>query len=256
MLGREGSDRVDAHRRVPPGEQTDTNRQRQAVQPNGLFRVDTDQRIVALTLDDGPDPAHTPYVLDLLNRAKAGATFFCVGVNAAFSPELVRRTVGEGHGIGNHTYNHRELQLMTPVQVQREIERGQRALVDIGIVRPDLFRPPKGFTDSIVGVLADADRFQTVFWDLCVERFVNRESVTDGVRSLLNEVRPGSIILAHDGGRIVGSGRPPLSRAKTMEALPMLLRGLHRDGYEVVDVATLLTRTATSLRPGASIVGE
>ena len=92
-------------------------------------------------------------------------------------------------------------------------------------------------------MLADAERYRTVFWDVCVERFVNHQPVTAGVAGLLARIRPGSIILAHDSGMITGSGRSPLSRARTMQALPMLLEGLAAAGLTVVDVPTLLRRT-------------
>ena len=89
------------------------------------------------------------------------------------------------------------------------------------------------------------DRYRTVFWDACVERFVNHQSVTDGVTQLLAKVRPGSIILAHDSGRIIGFGRTALSRARTMEALPLIIKGLQENGLRVVDIPTLLAATHT-----------
>src|SRR4051812_49861717 len=73
---------------------TDTTTRRRKVQPDALFRVRTDKRIVALTFDDGPDPAYTPDVLDLLDRHRATATFFVVGVNALAHPDLVAEERG------------------------------------------------------------------------------------------------------------------------------------------------------------------
>ncbi len=227
-------------------QQTRTNNQRAAVQPNGLFNITTAESIVALTLDDGPDPLYTPHVLDMLRKWKSSATFFQVGVNAAVGTELVKRVLDSGHSIGNHTFDHHELELLTPDQVQQQIEMGQKALMDAGVPRPELFRPPKGYTDEAVGILADANKYQTVFWDVCIERFVNHQPVAAGVDKLLTRIRPGSIILAHDGGRIEGSGRNPLSRLRTMQALPMVLRGLADRGIEVVDVPTLILRTAVT----------
>lgn len=216
------------------------------MQPNGLFRVRTNEPVVALTFDDGPDPLYTPDVLSLLKHADAAATFFLVGVNAAAEPDLVRDLVASGHSIGNHTYDHRELELLTPALVRAEIDRGQRSLIRVGVPAPRLFRPPMGFTDEAVAVLADADRFRTVFWDVCVERFIKDDSIDRGVDRLLDKVGPGSIILAHDGGRIVGSGSEPHSRARTVEALPRLLRGLEAKDLRVVDVPTLLASSRES----------
>ena len=225
---------------------TRTNAARASIQPNALFRAETTESIVALTFDDGPDPLYTPTVLDMLKAAHVQATFFLVGVNARTHQDLVTRIVDEGHTIGNHTYDHRELELLQPHAVQAEINRGQRALVAAGAPVPTLFRPPKGYTDEVVGVLADAARFRTVFWDACVEHFVNHQAVSDGVRQLLSKVQPGSVVLAHDGGHITGSGRRPLSRRPTIEALPFVLAGFAERDIEVVDVPTLLARTAAA----------
>lgn len=232
-----------------PGTETLTAGERLAAQPDGLFRIDTNEPIVALSFDDGPDPLYTTAVLDLLAKNGINATFFSVGVNAVAAPDLVRRLLDEGHSVGNHTFDHRELELLTVEDVQTEIEKGQTALISTGIPRPKMFRPPKGYTDEVVGVIADADRYRTVFWDGCVEHFVNHQPVADGVAQLVTKTRPGSILLAHDGGAIVGSGRSPISRARTLQALPILLDGLRRKGLEIVDVPTLLARTKTPLLP-------
>lgn len=218
---------------------TRTNSQRRAVQPDGLFRVPTDKRAVALTFDDGPDPRYTPRVLDLLREAGAHATFFLVGVNALAYPALVGRILGEGHSIGNHTFDHHELEVLGESEVRNEIDRGRRALIAAGVPKPDLFRPPKGYTDNTVAALAGTEHVRTVFWDACVERCVDHQAVPQGVDELLADVGPGSIILAHDGGSIVGSGRRPLSRARTLAALPLLLDGLRAQRLQAVDVATL-----------------
>jgi peptidoglycan-N-acetylglucosamine deacetylase len=198
---------------------------------NALFRVPTGRRWVALTFDDGPDPRWTPTVLGLLARFHARATFFLVGRNALAHPDLVgqERRFGE---VGNHTMTHPDLELLRPEQVRAEIDDGARAIERAGGVRPHLFRPPKGFTDQVVGVVADADRYRTVFWDLTVEHFVDHRDVSAGIDLLLARVRPGDIILAHDGGIP--------NRARTMAALPMLLRGLAARHYRVVDIDQLL----------------
>jgi peptidoglycan/xylan/chitin deacetylase (PgdA/CDA1 family) len=221
---------------------TTTPAERQAVEPDAILRVAIGERVVALSFDDGPDPRHTPTVLDLLERHHVAATFFVVGVNVAAHADLVQHTLGLGHHLANHTHDHPDLELLTPAEVQAEIDGGERAIVAAGAPRPQLFRPPKGLTDEAVGVIADADRYRTVFWDLCVEHFVDHFGVAAGVDRLMTRVRPGSIILAHDGGHIEAPGHPHIDRGPTMAALPVLLDRLQGDGYEVVDVSTLLRR--------------
>lgn len=219
---------------------TDTTASRHATQPDALFRVPTDERVVALTFDDGPDPRFTPTVLELLRRHRARATFFVIGVNALGHRDLVADEIAGGHAVANHTYDHAVLDGLGRGEVAAEIAGGTRALLDAGAGRPAFFRPPKGFTSEIVGRVAGEQRLRTVFWTSCVERYVDHQDVDAGVSQLLERVVPGSIILAHDGGRVLAPGHPVLDRSRTMAALPRLLDGLHRQGYKVVDVATLL----------------
>jgi peptidoglycan-N-acetylglucosamine deacetylase len=207
---------------------------------NGIFRVQTQRPVVALTFDDGPDPRFTPAVLDLLRRHGAQATFFLIGQNALAHRDLVARLLEEGHEIGTHTFDHPDLALLAPPRVDEEIERGADAIRDAGAPRPTLFRPPRGVTDEVVGVLADAERYRTIFWELTVEHYANHMPVAEAVNRLLERVAPGTIILAHDGGlpnRIDPHGQ---DRSRTVEALPALLEGLDRKGYRIVDVSGLL----------------
>ena len=219
---------------------TRTRRQRAAVQPDGIFEVRTRASLIGLTFDDGPDPAYTPQVLDLLDRYEARATFFVVGVNALAHPGLLAELTGRGHDVANHTFDHAELELLTPAEVADEIDRGERAILQAGGPRTRLFRPPKGFTDHAVDVYADAGRYRTVFWSACLERFIHRTPVEVGVGRLLPEIGPGSIVLAHDGGHIAASGRPVIDRSHTVEALPRLLEGLRNKGLRAVGVENLL----------------
>jgi len=198
-----------------------------------FFRARTTKRIVALTFDDGPDPRWTPRVLELLHEHRAHATFFLIGRNAQAHPELVHDELAEGHEVGNHTYDHPDLETLTPAQVSGEIDKGAQALEQAGAQKLKYFRPPKGLTDEVVGVIADVHRYRTIFWDLTLEHFVDHAEIFQGVQVLLSRVRPGSIILAHDGGIP--------NRTRTMQALPILLDGLKARGYRMVDVSQLLS---------------
>lgn len=219
---------------------TRTRGERHQVQPDAIFEVSTNRPMVALSFDDGPDPAYTPRVLRLMHKYGARATFFVVGVNATTYPDLVAAEVAAGHSIGNHTEHHLELELLSSAQIEHEIDMAAAAIEAAGAPKPALFRPPKGYTDEVVDLEAHREGYRTVFWTMCVERFVDEHGVEAGVKTMLDRVRAGAVILAHDGATIVGSGRPPLDRRNTIEALPLLLKGLAESGLRVVDVPTLL----------------
>ena len=198
-----------------------------------MVRVDTTHKLVALTFDDGPDPRWTPRVLDLLRQYHAHATFFEVGKNVVAHPDLVHAVLADGDEVADHTWDHPDLEVMPAVEVSQEITRGADAITQVGAPAPKYFRPPKGFTDEVVGVLANVNQYRTIFWDLCLEAFVDHTgNMPEAVGDMLTRVRPGSIILAHDGGIP--------DRTRTMKTLPLLLQGLKARGYTMVDVTQLL----------------
>src|SRR3954469_13772632 len=203
-----------------------------------LYRVATNQKVVALTFDDGPDPRWTPRVLDLLAAHGDHATFFQIGTNALAHRDLVTRLLQSGNEIGNHTLAHPHLPTLSTARIRDEIRDGSNAVVEAGAPRPMMFRPPIGLTDGRVAAASAAQGLRTVFWGACVEHYVNHNDVAAGTRNLLAKVRPGMIILAHDGGIP--------DRTRTMQSLPMLLDELRRQGYRVVTVSELLAVGAGS----------
>lgn len=210
------------------------------LQPDALLDISTDQPLVALTFDDGPDPRYTPQVLDILGDFGATATFFLVGANARAYPSLVRRILTEGHSVGNHTFAHVDLVRCRPAEILDEIDRGTEVITTIAGVRPSWFRPPLASTNQAVGVLSDARHYTTVYWTTCLEKYADVGAPTDATQWVVNDVHDGSIILAHDGGTIVGSAAAPLDRSRTIAALPLLLSGLAHRGLQAVGVPSLV----------------
>jgi peptidoglycan/xylan/chitin deacetylase (PgdA/CDA1 family) len=203
-----------------------------ATHHGAIFGVGTSQKAVALTFDDGPDPRWTPDVLALLAKDKARATFFVVGRRATQHPDLVAMEVRAGDEVGNHTWNHKRLKGLPPAAIGAELEDGEKAIRRAGAPAPRYFRPPYGAADQTMAAVAAAHGYRTVYWGLCVERFSNHHPPGAAVRAILRRVRPGMIILAHDGG--------PPDRSRTMAVLPAVLRGLARRGYRIDDVTQLM----------------
>ena len=184
---------------------------------------------VALTFDDGPNPRATPAVLDALARAGAPATFFVLGRHTDRWPELVRRAADEGHQLGNHGYAHRALHRRTPGYVRRDLALGAAAIERAAGVRPRLFRAPHGFRSPWVTPIARSLGQRTVGWSLGVWD-TERPGPAEIARRVLAGVRPGAIVLLHDGDGYDPGG----DRTQTALALPAIIDGLRGRGYELV----------------------
>ncbi|WP_040792841.1 polysaccharide deacetylase family protein [Nocardia paucivorans] len=191
-------------------------------------RVETTEKVVALTLDDGPSD-RAPEVLDILAAAGVPATFYLNGRDLAARPELGAAIAAAGHEIGNHTYSHRRMVLVTPDTVADEVERTDAEIRKTGYQGPITFRPPYGKKLwALPRYLAEHDR-TTVTWD--VEPNSEGASVDDIVAAAVEQVRPGSIILLH---AMYADG------AVSREAIPRIVAALRADGYRFVTVSELL----------------
>lgn len=195
-----------------------------------LYAVRTNEPVVALTFDDGPDPTNTPQILDLLVRYDAHATFFVLGTAAERYPGLVRRTAANGNEVGNHGWSHHRMTSLATSAVIEDIRRGSRQITQLVDRRPDALRPPYGaYNERVVKAANDLGE-TVVLWSIDTHDWTNPPP-SRIARRILWTVRPGSIILLHDGGG---------PRASTIRALPMILRGLRRRGYHVVPVKDLV----------------
>ena len=198
---------------------------------NAVIRVIAERREVALSFDDGPDPRWTPRYLRLLDRHDAQATFFVVGARAIRYPELVAAELDGGNEVANHTLGHRRLTGLRGPALRRQIRGGARAIVRAGAPEQRFFRPPFGDFDRRVSAAVSASGEVMVGWDVPLDRALAELGPERAARLAAAAVRPGSIILAHDGA---------LDQRRTRAALRVLLRLLDRRGYRVVTVGDLL----------------
>jgi len=195
-------------------------------------RVETAERRVALTFDDGPVAARTDSLLTLLASRGIHATFFVTGRELSAAPDAGRRLVAAGHELGNHTYSHRRMTLASPATVRDEIERTDAAIRAAGHRGPIHFRPPFGHKlVTLPWYLARTGR-TTITWDVEPDSYPEVAATTEGiVRHVLDRVRPGSIILLHPWYR---------SRATSFAAVGPLVDSLRARGYAVGTVQALL----------------
>ena len=200
--------------------------------PNLVWRIETDQPLVALSFDDGPHPAHTPQVLEILKRSGATATFFLIGERAEAHPDLVRRIKVEGHEVGNHYFTIRHTDRYSDAEFLGYLDRTERAAQIIG--PPKLFRPPGGVAPSRHLRLARERGYSCV---------IGSAYPYDGghppvwyIQWLIEKnLAPGTIVILHDG-------IPNPSRS--IAALPHILAAGRERGLRFVSIGTLMGAAA------------
>lgn len=167
--------------------------------PSLHWRLPTERNELYLTFDDGPIPGPTEFVLDTLKRYALKATFFCIGNNISKYPEIFQRLAGEGHRIGNHTFNHVSGWSIRAADYLEDISRCDELLYEVGLQAPGqgrLFRPPYGrISFKQIKLLSERP---VVMWDVLSADYNQRLSAEKCFRNTLNAIRPGSIIVYHD----------------------------------------------------------
>jgi peptidoglycan/xylan/chitin deacetylase (PgdA/CDA1 family) len=199
-----------------------------------FWRLETDDKKVALTFDDGPNDRYTPALLDLLARHRVPATFFLVGSHLKEQPSVARDAVAAGHEIGNHTYSHPSLLFMASEKIVAEVSRTDQLIRDLLGVQARLMRPPMGlFTKRVVEVI-EGIGYRTVVGDV-YPRDPHEPGRQKIVARVLERVRPGSVIILHDGGNSAN-----YDRSHTVQAVAEIVPALVDQGYEFVRVSDLL----------------
>jgi peptidoglycan/xylan/chitin deacetylase (PgdA/CDA1 family) len=229
------------HRTAPAA--ADTGADGALPPPDGvIWRVPTRAPEIAVTFDDGPDPVYTPQVLQELTRHAAVGTFFVLGVQAERYPDLVRAVAAQGSEVCSHGWNHTMLRGRSAAAVEASVLRTQALLRQLGLPPCPLFRFPYFASDPTsrgavarLGYRIVAANQDTRDWQLPPpERMAER---------VLSTLRPGDIVLFHDGGG---------PRSGTVRALGMILRALPARGLKAVTVSTLLRDAAGAAGRGPS----
>ena len=203
---------------------------------------------IALTFDDGPDPLYTPQVLEILHREQVLATFFIVGLNGDLNSQLLQRIVDEGHEIGNHTFTHPNVAMISPQLLSLELNATERLFESRLGRRSVLFRPPYAedvepetpeqvkpllLTGDLgyytIGMQIDPNDWQNPGVDQIVQA-----TIEGAVRG------EGNVVLLHDSGG---------DRAQTVEALPQIIAGLRARGFQLVLVSDLLGLSRDAVMP-------
>lgn len=207
-------------------------------------------RKLALTFDDGPNPAITPQLLDLLDRHHAKATFFLIGNYVRESPSLVKEIAARGHVLGNHTDSHPNLFFCGPEETRAELLRCSEAIQQAAWLDPHWFRPPFGFRSPWLGEIVQRQRLRTVMWTMLpgdwraksadwliprLQPVVDHASkgLSTGTPASGQPLPPGDILCLHDGDY----SRPNGDRARTLAALEFWLPRWRDAGLEFVTIS-------------------
>lgn len=175
----------------------------------------SEEKVVYLTFDDGPIPQVTPWVLDLLKKYQAKATFFCIADNVRKHPAVFERLQEEGHRIGNHTFNHLNGVKTNTKEYLKNVETAHQLL------NVDLFRPPYGkLKPSQYHQLKK--QYKIVLWDVLSRDYNVKLTGEYCSKLVLNQVKPGDVIVFHDSLK---------AWDRLSVALPIILEELARKGY-------------------------
>jgi peptidoglycan-N-acetylglucosamine deacetylase len=205
-----------------------------------LVRGPAEGHRIALTFDDGPAPPFTDQILEILRESRVHATFFVCGENVERHPETLRRIRSENHCIGNHTYSHPLLYLKSRSQIAAEIDRTQAIVRRVTGERPNLFRAPYGVRWLGLFPLLRERGIKAVQWSDTGFDWKEENSSAEIARLVLKRLKPGAVILLHDGH----NNLPPeqLDRSRTVAALPAIIEGARRAGFAFVPVEEFLPR--------------
>ena len=192
--------------------------------------ANTDEKVIALTFDDGPHPLYTPKILDILKKHNAKATFFVIGRNAEIYEALTKRIYDEGHELGNHTYSHLTSKDGNSNSLNKELVKTGEIIKRITSSPPTLFRPPTGYCNNTTVRCASKLNYKIIVWTIDTRDWAHN-SVDNIVNTVLKQAKSGSIILMHD---YITKPSP------TPEALEIILSRLTEKGYSFVTVSELI----------------
>jgi peptidoglycan-N-acetylglucosamine deacetylase len=210
---------------------------------------------IVLTFDDGPDSYYTPQILDIFKKYKAKATFFVIGANANQMPELLKREIGEGHEIANHTYSHPDISAISNKQFELELNTTQSMLGGIIKRNTHLFRPPYAediepeTPEQINPLLFSSNKgYYTVAMHIDPSDWAS-PGVDEIVNRVVEEAKngQGNIVLLHDSGG---------DRTQTIAALPRIIEGLRASGFQLVTISELLRVPYDNIMPPVSITAR
>lgn len=209
---------------------------RSQVYGKNYWHSKTKDKIIALTFDDGPNEPYTSQILDILAKYQIKATFFTVGENVRYYPEVTKKIIKQGNIIANHSYSHQDnLAIADQKIMEKEIDWAQEEIYQTSGLKPHLFRPPHGYKSPWLMETIKKDNLIAVGWSDMTNDW-NQPGLDKIVKNIIKKARPGGIIVLHDGNRTLHGS----DRSQEVAALPKIIEDLQSKGYKFVTVSDLL----------------
>lgn len=204
---------------------------------DAVYKVQTSEKVVALTFDDGPDPRYTEQIGQILADAGAPSTFFVMGRHVEQHPEVVQALMAQGHELGNHTWSHPSLRVKSSRMIREELESTDDLLHDLGYTEPIPFRSPYGHSWFTLPQVLKQRNQANILWTVQMNDW-KPEDPDVMMQLLALKFDNGAIILMHDGdGESEGA-----DRSNTVTLVQMILDKYLAEGYRFVTVSELLTQ--------------
>jgi peptidoglycan/xylan/chitin deacetylase (PgdA/CDA1 family) len=197
----------------------------------GVNRAITQEKVIALTYDDGPLPPYTLDLLDTLDRYQAKATFFEVGQRIQEHPEVTQAVIDRGHELANHSFSHPSMIFKAPNFTRSEIETTDQLLTSLGFTGTIHFRPPWGRRLLVVPVQMWQMGKKLIMWDVDSKDYRQDYTPEAIAQQVIDRIRPGSIVVMHDGGG---------DRSRSVAATDLILKTLSQQGYRFQTVSDLM----------------
>ncbi|WP_054026526.1 polysaccharide deacetylase family protein [Bacillus sp. FJAT-28004] len=204
---------------VPVTEKLDEPDQMTATKPG------KGDKLIALTFDDGPDKRYTTDILDILKEKGVKATFFVVGQQVTKYPEVLQRIVDEGHAIGNHTNNHKDLSKLDEQQIIEQFKTADTAIKEAIGITPVMVRAPYGAVSDTLKTLLKENHRELISWNIDTRDWAGTSS-SDMIKMIKKEAKPNGMILMHSFGN--------KHIKNTVHALPAIIDVLENMGYTLV----------------------
>ena len=198
---------------------------------NIINQVQTDQKVIAITFDDGPNPYYTPQILEIFQKVSGKATFYMIGQQMNEQPAIVEAVVEQLHEIGNHTYSHPKLTELNQDNASKELNQTDMFIREMTGESPATFRPPYlDFNERVASLTEKLDYKVIGALNLDAQDW-EQPGVDHILETTRKHIKNGSILIFHDGFG---------DRSQTIEAVRILVNELHTQGYRLVTVSELL----------------